>query len=303
MPASGAAAMLTIPSAFGNITQTRDLATTLGATSTTTWLSFLIKPDAKLPNEYLGIQFGSPSANATNTPPVITSDGVGGTAAINVAENMTAVTTVTATDADLPAQTLTYSISGGADAARFTINSATGVLSFVTAPNFEAPTDAGTNNVYDVTVRVSDGEGGTDTQAISVTVTNTNDTAPVVTPGQLFVFSELATNSTTVGTIAASDADGSATFSGWTITAGNNNGVFSINAATGELSIVDRTNLNFDITPSYVLSVTVSDGINTSTVQIITINVTDSPNNSPVANADTYTLLEGGTLNQTVVSG
>jgi hypothetical protein len=51
-----------------------------------------------------------------------------------VAENTTAVMTVTATDADLPAQTLTYSIVGGADAAKFAINSSTGALSFATAP-------------------------------------------------------------------------------------------------------------------------------------------------------------------------
>ena len=111
--------------------------------------------------------------------PVITSNGGGPTAAISVAENTTAVTTVTATDADLPAQTLTYSIAGGADAARFTINSSTGVLSFLAAPDFEAPTDAGANNVYDVTVQVSDGTL-TDTQAIAVTVTAVND-APVAT--------------------------------------------------------------------------------------------------------------------------
>ena len=43
--------------------------------------------------------------------------------------------------------TQTYSIVGGADAAKFTINASTGALSFVTAPNFEAPTDAGGNNV------------------------------------------------------------------------------------------------------------------------------------------------------------
>ena len=48
----------------------------------------------------------------------------------------------------------------------------TGALAFVTAPNFEAPTDAGANNVYDVTVQVSDGNGGIDTQAIAVTVQN-----------------------------------------------------------------------------------------------------------------------------------
>jgi hypothetical protein len=36
----------------------------------------------------------------------------------------------------------------------------------VTAPDFEAPTDVGQNNVYDVTVSVSDGNGGSDSQAI-----------------------------------------------------------------------------------------------------------------------------------------
>ena len=51
------------------------------------------------------------------------------------------------------------------------------------APDYEAPTDAGANNVYDVTVQVSDGAGGTGTQALAVTVTNVNE-APVLTlPG------------------------------------------------------------------------------------------------------------------------
>jgi hypothetical protein len=79
---------------------------------------------------------------ANDNTPVITSS-----ATASVAENTTAVMTVTATDADLPAQTLTYSIVGGADAAKFTINSSTGALSFATAPDYEAPTDAGGNNI------------------------------------------------------------------------------------------------------------------------------------------------------------
>ena len=91
-----------------------------------------------------------------------------------VAENQTAVTTVTSTDVDASA-TATYSISGGADAAKFAINATTGVLTFVSAPNYEIAADLGANNVYDVTVQVSDGTS-TDTQAIAVTVTNTNET-------------------------------------------------------------------------------------------------------------------------------
>ena len=77
-----------------------------------------------------------------NTPE-IASNGGGSTATINVSENSTGVTTVAATDADQPSQTLTYAIAGGTDAARFTINSSTGVLAFVAAPDFEAPSDAG----------------------------------------------------------------------------------------------------------------------------------------------------------------
>src|SRR4029079_5177489 len=106
-----------------------------------------------------------------NEAPVITSNGGGTTASTSVAENSTAVTTVTATDPDAGA-TQTYSISGGADAAKFTINATTGALAFLTAPDFENPTDAGSNNIYDVTVQVFDGLGGIDTQAIAVTLQN-----------------------------------------------------------------------------------------------------------------------------------
>ncbi len=108
-----------------------------------------------------------------NTP-VITSNGGGATASINVAEGTTAVTTITATDADLPAQTLTYSIVGGADSSLFSISSTTGALSFITGRNFETPADAGANNVYDVVVRVDDGTFWDD-QSIAVTVTNVNE--------------------------------------------------------------------------------------------------------------------------------
>ena len=82
---------------------------------------------------------------------MITSNGGGTTASVSAAENQTAVTTVTSTDVDASA-TATYSISGGADAAKFAINRSTGVLTFVAAPDFETATDAGANNVYDVQV-------------------------------------------------------------------------------------------------------------------------------------------------------
>jgi CSLREA domain-containing protein len=110
--------------------------------------------------------------------PVIISDGGGDSAAIAVAENTTAVTTVTATDPDGPG--LTYTISGGADAAKFEIVASTGVLSFKSAPDFEAPTDADGNNTYHVVVRASDGTLW-DEQALAISVTDVGNVLTVTT--------------------------------------------------------------------------------------------------------------------------
>lgn len=112
--------------------------------------------------------------------PAITSDGGGATASVSVAENTTAVTTVTATDADGTA-VITYSISGGADAAKFTIGSSSGVLTFLSAPDFETPTDADTDNDYVVVVMASDGTNS-DTQTITVTVTDVSEGGGGFTP-------------------------------------------------------------------------------------------------------------------------
>ncbi|XVJ69882.1 MAG: cadherin repeat domain-containing protein [Rhizobacter sp.] len=107
------------------------------------------------------------------TPPTITGPGgvTGSTSATSVAENTTSVHTFTANE------TVTWGISGGVDAARFSINSSTGALSFVSAPDFEAPNDSDSNNTYVVGVRATDGAGNATTQTLTVTVTNVADTA------------------------------------------------------------------------------------------------------------------------------
>ncbi|MFZ2725938.1 MAG: choice-of-anchor U domain-containing protein, partial [Methylococcaceae bacterium] len=96
----------------------------------------------------------------TNSAPVMTSNGGGTTASINAVQYLTAVTTVTATDADN--DTLSYSLTGGTDKALFQINSSSGVLSFINAPQTAAS--------YNAIVTVSDGKGGTDTQSQTITV-------------------------------------------------------------------------------------------------------------------------------------
>src|SRR5439155_927248 len=213
-----------------------------------------------------------------NDAPVITSNGGGATAALSVAENSTAVTTVTSSDVDTGA-TATYSIAGGADAALFTINSASGALAFLSAPNFESPTDAGSNNVYDVIVRVSDGLA-TDTQAIAVTVTPVNEFAPVITSngGGATAAVSVAENSTAVTTVTATDADLPAPTFVYSIIGGADAAKFTINASSGALAFISapdfETPTDVGANNVYDVTVQVSDGTLTDT-QAIAVTVTD----------------------------
>lgn len=213
--------------------------------------------------------------------PVITSNGGGATAAVAVDENQSAVTVVTADDPDGPE--LTYSIAGGADAAQFTIEAATGVLAFVTAPDFEAPTDANHDNLYAVTVRVSDGDN-VDTQALSVSVANLNDNVPVITSngGGSSAGIAIAENQTLVTTVNAVDADGPPTYA---IVGGADAALFAIDAQTGALTF--RTAPDFEAPADadgdnvYAVRVEASDGTSADQ-QDIAITIGNINDNSPV---------------------
>jgi hypothetical protein len=114
-------------------------------------------------------------STSDTTPPTITgpSGATGSTSSVSVAENTTAVHTFTANE------TVTWDISGGADASLFGINSSTGALAFLAAPDYEAPADSGTNNTYVVIVRATDTAtptANTATQTVTVTVTDVSDT-------------------------------------------------------------------------------------------------------------------------------
>lgn len=104
-----------------------------------------------------------------NAAPHIDSNGGGAEAAIELVERATAVTTVHAIDADA-GDTVSYSITGGADAALFRIDAATGALSLRDAPSAQTPQDSDHDNVYLVNVGASDGHGGVAAQALAVKV-------------------------------------------------------------------------------------------------------------------------------------
>ena len=102
-----------------------------------------------------------------NTAPRITA----GSAALNYQENESS--TVEDYDAtDDEGNTITWSV-GGTDANLFTIDAA-GELGFNTPPNFEVPTDAGGNHVYDLTVTATDNGTPNEEHTLDVVVTVIN---------------------------------------------------------------------------------------------------------------------------------
>jgi hypothetical protein len=76
---------------------------------------------------------------------------------------------VVASDPDLPDEILTYSITGGPDEAFFDVDSFTGELSFIVAPDFEDDTHA---NIYVIEVTVTDSHDATATANVTVNVLN-----------------------------------------------------------------------------------------------------------------------------------
>ena len=96
-------------------------------------------------------------------------------------ENQTAVGTVTAEDSDAGDAVTGYEITGGADQSFFSLDGATGVLTFQAATNYEDPRDKDAANTYEVEVQATSGTGDrerTATQTITVTVGDDKNEAP-----------------------------------------------------------------------------------------------------------------------------
>ena len=106
---------------------------------------------------------GGGTTPVANRPPAFTSSTTA-----SVTENFSG-SFYQAAAADPDNDTISYSISGGSDAARFVLEGDR--LRFAAAPNYDLPTDSDEDNVYLVQITASDGRATT-TLDLRVTVTN-----------------------------------------------------------------------------------------------------------------------------------
>ncbi|GAA3936079.1 T9SS type B sorting domain-containing protein [Chitinophaga oryziterrae] len=95
-------------------------------------------------------------------------------------------------------------------------------------------------------------------------------TAPVIGAGQTFNIAERSPVGTLVGTVTATEARG--TLQNWTIASDDSGGAFSIDNA-GSIHVQNVALLNSKVNSTVTLTITVSDGLNTSIAETVTVNV------------------------------
>ncbi|MBT5280212.1 MAG: hypothetical protein HOL71_04205, partial [Euryarchaeota archaeon] len=191
----------------------------------------------------------------------------GGDVTPSVAEGTTAVDSFTVVDTD-SGDVNTCSL-GGADAASFacSVSSDSISIAFATAPDYESPGSAAGTNVYAMTATINDGVNTG--SALSYTVTVTDATEIIILAGQTGSVAEDASAGDSVMTVTITDSTPTAIL----FSAGNGDGIFAI-ATSGAVTIADATNLDYETTASYTLTIVAYDATS-SDVESITISITN----------------------------
>jgi uncharacterized delta-60 repeat protein len=163
---------------------------------------------------------------------------------------------------DSNGDTLTFSVVSGPSSGSLSLQS-DGHLSYTPAANF--------SGTASFTFRANDGVLNSGTATATINISAVND-APVV-DDQSFSAAENSANGTSVGTVSASDVDAGDTRT-FSILSGNTGGAFAISSA-GAITVANSAALDFETTPTFLLSVQVVDAGGLSATTGITIQLTD----------------------------
>ena len=209
------------------------------------------------------------------TAPTITSN-----ANLSSDENTTTGPTVTASE------NVIYSITGGVDQALVSINQATGIISFNTAPDYEVPIDAGADNTYEIIVKAIDAVGLTVTQTVTIQINDLNDTFGVEvtqtdvqtsesgdTASISFVLETQPTSNVTIGLRLSDTTEGSLSISQITFTPENWDAAQTITITGEDDGLVDG-----DVTYQLIIDNLISDDIIFNDLEVNNVTLTNIDN-------------------------
>lgn len=207
-------------------------------------------------------------------------------ASASINENTTQAYTANATSD----RAITYGIvEADKDQGLFNIDSATGEVTFISAPDFENPLDGDTDNVYELTLMASDEDGNSVTIDVAITVEDLDENKPVFISDTNV---EVVENSTGAVYLAVATDQSAITYS--LTKEDTDNDLFEIELSTGKVSFKTapdyETPTDADANNVYEISVTATDQDGLTATQSVQITVTDYDEDSPVfisvANAD-----------------
>jgi Ca2+-binding RTX toxin-like protein/uncharacterized OB-fold protein len=191
---------------------------------------------------------------------------------------------------------ITYSLGTGGDEGLFSINGTTGVVTLTGDPDHESKAS------YSFTVVATDAAGNSSEQAVSLAINDLDESDPVFTSaatatainensgaGQM-VYTAEATDTADIDD--ATDSSAGITYS---LGTGGDEGLFSINGATGEVTLTG--NPNHEAKASYSFTVVATDAASNSSEQAVSLainNLNDNPVVGPSdSNNDPNTVAEG----------
>ena len=231
----------------------------------------------------------------------------GDSTANTVAEDATAGTTVgvTAKGSDGDAGTsFSYAFaSDGNPDVLFDLNATTGVVTLAGSLDYETAT----SHSIKVVGTATDSNGGSKTteETFQINVGNVNDNDPALAAQSVDVLDSISAGTELAdlkdsNTSNDTDRDGDAIE--YSITAGNENKLFTINETTGKLSLATGQSLDYDKSDQHVLTIKATDSGGRSGTATITIDVQDS-NTAPDAVDDAITLNEDSSVDVAAASG
>ena len=205
-----------------------------------------------------------------NDPPVAIDD----TATVQEDSSNNSIN-VTGNDTDIDGDTLSVSAA----------STATGSVTFGGSNVVYTP-PANFSGQATVSYTVSDGNGGSDSGVLTVTVSNQND-PPIANPDSLTVNEDTTNNAVNV---LANDTDAD----------GDTLSVTQASAGNGTVSILGNSTVRYTPTPNYsgsdTINYTISDGNGGTASSTVSVTVNPLPD-APVANNDAATVAEDSTNN------
>ncbi len=229
--------------------------------------------------------------NLDEVAPTITS----GTTATVINENSGAgqvIYTATATDTGDISGGVTFSLQPGSDAG-LTIDPVTGAVTLTGNPDFENKAS------YSFTVVATDAAGNHSSQAVTLGINNFDEVAPSFTTGNssdsyasaTVNVAENTAASTAIYTAQANDNDAADGGEHVTYSLADENGAadaqyFSIDAVTGAVSFKSSPDYEGAHAPAYTFAVVATDAAGHTTLQTVTVNVTDVDEIAPTVTLD-----------------